>query len=247
MNSLINIENKEGNLIVSSREVAKNFEKEHFHVTRDIENIIEMLRNTDSSKLGSQPTKVGGLKTINEKMEVFHNEEGLFIESEFEHKGNIYKEYLLTRDGFTLLAIGFTGSKALGWKLKYIEAFNKMEKALKEVYHISETAIVNNVMAHLETRFFPEIDNRLKKYEENYRPTHANKIDINNYIKSGLGEDRGPSEVDLVKQRVLLMLDAEAWQDIPYKKLIENMRLIDESIRAVKSFRTKSQLSLFED
>ena len=38
------------------------------------------------------------------------------IESEFEHKGNEYTEYLLTRDGFSLLVMGFTGSKALQWK-----------------------------------------------------------------------------------------------------------------------------------
>lgn len=38
--------------------------------------------------------------------------------------------YLMDRDGFSLLVMGFTGDKALDWKLKYIEAFNKMEKAL---------------------------------------------------------------------------------------------------------------------
>lgn len=40
----------------------------------------------------------------------------MMIESEFEHKGNEYTEYLLTRDGFSLLVMGFTGSKALQWK-----------------------------------------------------------------------------------------------------------------------------------
>ena len=38
--------------------------------------------------------------------------------------------YYMNRDGFTLLAMGFTGSEALKWKLKYIEAFNTMEKKL---------------------------------------------------------------------------------------------------------------------
>jgi len=36
--------------------------------------------------------------------------------------------YQLTRDGFTLLAMGFTGKAALAWKIKYIEAFNKLEQ-----------------------------------------------------------------------------------------------------------------------
>ena len=220
MNNLINIQNKEGVMVVGSREVARNFDKRHDNLLRDIENLI-----SDSSKLRNE----------------------FFIESEYTNgRGQKYPEYLLTRDGFTLLAMGFTGKKALEWKLKYIEAFNKMESALKEVYHISETAIVNNVMNVLEDKLLIQIDERLSKYEENYRPTHANKIRINNYIKRGLGDFREDVEVELVKDRVLLALDAEAWQDVPYEKLIRNMHLIDESIRAVKSFRSKSQLSLFE-
>jgi len=38
---------------------------------------------------------------------------------------------LMTRDGFTLIVMGFTGKKALEWKLKYIEAFNSMEAELR--------------------------------------------------------------------------------------------------------------------
>lgn len=40
--------------------------------------------------------------------------------------------FIMNRDGFTLLAMGFTGEKALQFKLEYINAFNKMEKMLKE-------------------------------------------------------------------------------------------------------------------
>lgn len=40
--------------------------------------------------------------------------------------------YMMTRDGFALLAMGFTGKKALEWKVKYIQAFNAMENALLE-------------------------------------------------------------------------------------------------------------------
>jgi len=36
----------------------------------------------------------------------------------------------MNRDGFSLLVMGFTGKEALSWKLKYIDAFNKMEKTL---------------------------------------------------------------------------------------------------------------------
>ena len=108
MNELINVLNQEGNLVVSSREVARNFDKEHKNILRELENI-----------------KSEG---------VAQYWADLFIPSTYIHEQNKqeYKEYLLTRDGFTLLAMGFTGQKALQWKLKYIEAFNKMEEVIKK-------------------------------------------------------------------------------------------------------------------
>lgn len=112
MNELINVLNQDGNLVVSSREVAKNFDKEHYHVVEAIENKIKNLTH--------------------EKSGVAQNWTSLFIESEFYHKGNLYKEYLLTRDGFSFIVMGFTGSKADAWKLKYIDAFNKMEEIIKK-------------------------------------------------------------------------------------------------------------------
>lgn len=87
------------------------FEKRHDHVVRDIDALI--------AGLGS-PQNWGNL----------------FIESSYVHDQNKqkYKEYLLTRDGFSLLAMGFTGEKALKWKLEYIQAFNSMEAELKRIY-----------------------------------------------------------------------------------------------------------------
>lgn len=47
--------------------------------------------------------------------------------------GSVRKEpiVLITRDGFTILAMGFTGKKAMEFKIKYIDAFNRMEKDLQ--------------------------------------------------------------------------------------------------------------------
>ena len=215
----ITIENEQA--ITTSRNVAENFGKQHKHVLEAIDELTEGLAE---------------------------NSANLFYESEYVHPQNkrTFREIYMTKDGFTLLAMGFTGKRALEFKLAYIEQFNKMEEAIRGVYHVSETALTNNVMNAIEDKLFHKIDKRLEKYEENYRPTQANKIAFNSYIKSGLGDEREPGEADLVKRRVLLMLDAENWQDVPYKRLIENMRLIDESIQAVKSFRTKQQLNLFE-
>ena len=57
-----------------------------------------------------------------------------FIETTYKTDSNkkSYPEYLMNRDGFCLLVMSFTGQEATEWKIKYIEAFNAMEKKLKE-------------------------------------------------------------------------------------------------------------------
>jgi hypothetical protein len=45
--------------------------------------------------------------------------------------GRLDRSFDLTRDGYSLLAFGFTGAKALRFKVRYIEAFNAMEVALQ--------------------------------------------------------------------------------------------------------------------
>ena len=87
--------------VVSSRQVAESFGKMHKHVLDSIGEIIK----AENSALTS-----------------------MFFESSYKAgTGKSYPEYLMNRDGFTLLAMGFTGPKALQWKLKYIQAFNEME------------------------------------------------------------------------------------------------------------------------
>ncbi|MDY2734710.1 Rha family transcriptional regulator, partial [Intestinibacter sp.] len=104
---VVNITEKDGQAVVSSREVAQNFEKEHSKVLRVIKEKIEVNPILASPKY--------------------------FIETTYLDKSNRQsKEYLMTRDGFSFLVMGFTGAKADIWKLKYIEAFNKMETLIKE-------------------------------------------------------------------------------------------------------------------
>ena len=81
-NELINIENKNGVMVVSSREVANNFEKEHSKVIRSIENLIQ----NDSSQNWLQYFILNNYK---------------------DSSGKSNKEYLLTRDGFSLLVMVF--------------------------------------------------------------------------------------------------------------------------------------------
>lgn len=178
MSDLINIENKDGQLVVSSREVAKNFGKEHYNVLRDIENLIGGVVNfEDTPRSGEdggtpnfghtprrdedgvaeksadprEPKNGAGGQSVILRSDLEREESsgvtaensalisGLFIPSEYRHEqnGQIYREYLLTRDGFSLLVMGFTGAKALEWKLKYIAAFNAMEKKLTNMNNLS--------------------------------------------------------------------------------------------------------------
>lgn len=126
MNELINIQNQEGQLVVSSRQVAEHFDKQHKDVLESIRSIQGQISTAEFS--------------------------ALFILSSYKAaNGKNNPEYLLTRDGFTLLAMGFTGSKALEWKLKYIEAFNKMEQQLTKPMCI-EDLIIANAQALKEAR-----------------------------------------------------------------------------------------------
>ena len=101
----ITITNRDGKLTVSSLQVAADFGKQHKHVL----DVIEELKKGVAEKSAD-----------------------LFIEKTYQHPQNKqwYKCYDITRDGFSLLVMGFTGKKALEWKLKYIEAFNAMEQKL---------------------------------------------------------------------------------------------------------------------
>lgn len=98
-------ESAQGKIVTSSQAVAYYFEKQHRNVLRAIRG---MLKNEHTKEM--------------------------FYEYLYTDKQNdqTYPAFLMTRDGFTLLAMGFTGKKALEWKIRYIQAFNEMERKLKE-------------------------------------------------------------------------------------------------------------------
>lgn len=102
MNELtVNVRIEKDIMVTDSRNVAEVFGKEHNHVLRDIRNF-----EKDVSTFGQ-----------------------MFFESTMPDKyGRQQKVYLMNRDGFTLLAMGYTTASAIQWKLKYINAFNELEK-----------------------------------------------------------------------------------------------------------------------
>lgn len=95
--------NKEEVTVVTSLDVAETFEKEHRNVLKDIRE----LKCSEEFRL------------LNFVQSDYLNEQG--------HKQPMF---YMTRDGFTLLAMGYTGEKAMKFKEAYIKQFNTMEKAL---------------------------------------------------------------------------------------------------------------------
>lgn len=59
------------------------------------------------------------------------NERNFPLVKYLDQKGEARPMYNLTRDGFSLLVMGFTGEKAYRWKIEFINAFNKMESLIK--------------------------------------------------------------------------------------------------------------------
>lgn len=117
---------KEG-IVVRSMDIAKHFGKRHDHVLRDIDRLIRDAE-LHSPSVGTE----------------------MFFATTFTNERNReYREFLMNRDGFSLLAMGFIGQKALAWKLKYIAAFNQMEEALSAKEQ-SVMAAFNEAIAMLE-------------------------------------------------------------------------------------------------
>lgn len=120
------VEIRDNQVVVSSRQVAEYFGKEHRNILRDIEDIIIQ----------------GGMLNF-EHTQMFHKT--TYINEQNKQQ---YPMYLMNKDGFSLLVMGFTGKEALKWKIKYIEAFNDMEQYLKQlqVSNVDKKLLIANMM-----------------------------------------------------------------------------------------------------
>ena len=97
-----------GRPATTSLEVAKFFGKRHDNVLRDIDALLSQLPE-NSLQLNFEET---------------------YQEQETPLGVKQIRVFIIYRDGFMLLVMGYTGKKALGMKLAYIEAFNRMEEEL---------------------------------------------------------------------------------------------------------------------
>lgn len=116
MNYVVTLEKKENFYVVSSRIVAKQLGKRHSDVLRDLDKI---LINSNVGRLKNQSTYI----CVDLK--------NLIISNHYkDSKNRTYREYLLTKDGFTLYMFNIQGYN--DYKMAYINEFNRMEQALKK-------------------------------------------------------------------------------------------------------------------
>ena len=109
MEELIKIEVVNGKPCVTSLQVAEAFGKEHKNVLADIRKILE----DDKDNFGA----------LNFQLLSYSKELGDGITRE-------YPMYVMTKDGFILLAMGYTGEEAMKLKKAYIKRFNEMDAQL---------------------------------------------------------------------------------------------------------------------
>lgn len=140
-----------GKPVVGSRKVAEIFGKEHSKILRGIANITEAKSGLSESFINRN-----------------------FVPHEYKDPtGRVLPEYLLTRDGFVLLVMGFTGRTALRFKEAYINKFNEMELYISTLQ-----------TARME---FPELTQAILEAHDAPRQYHfSNEMDLINRIVLGM-------------------------------------------------------------
>lgn len=134
-----------GQAVTNSLLVAEKFGKNHKHVLDAIREIIK-----GCAEFSAYP---------------------LFAETTYQHpqNGQDYPMYIMNRDGFSLLVMGFTGKEALKFKLDFISAFNRMEAELRNSIRPDLTGITRKDLARMLLESETEIDHLRKESEEKDR------------------------------------------------------------------------------
>lgn len=211
MNEIV-LKEENGKVLASSREVAEKFGKRHSDVIRSIKNLIE----NDSTQNCVQCFR----------RSIYKDETG---------KSN--KMYMMNRDGFTFLVMGFTGKSANEWKWKYINAFNQMEEKLKSGNQLSEEERLKLQLFSKDASEVAYAHNRLvelataplvSQIEEQEPLVHfANKVsDSTNLISMGrMAKMLKEDHIDIGRNRLFLWLRNNGIlmkDNIPYQKYIDN-------------------------
>ncbi len=115
MNELVIMKNQQA--VTTSLVLAETFEKEHKSVIRAIEDKIQSAQNYADCKSAEDSA---------------HYDLMFYKDEYVDQRGRKQKMYVMTRDGWSFIAMGFTGAKADSFKLKYIDQFNQMEAHIKQ-------------------------------------------------------------------------------------------------------------------
>lgn len=205
-------------LTLDSREVAEMVEMEHKNLLRKIDEV-----NKDFNERKIELVK--------------YWEESTYKDA----KGEERRCLKITKRGCGFIAHKTTGTKGNIFTHKYMERFDEMESQLQgnNLVPIDE---IKNVIVEQVKEQLEKVD---IKYSDYVRPLSTEKRRISQYIKERLGIDKANDEYKQVKNRVLMLLGAEKWEDVPVETLLNSMNLIDESIKVIKSERPYKQMNWF--
>ena len=160
---------KEQQAVTTSLQVAQSFDKKHKHVLEAIESIKRSAENSANVEEVSEF----------ERMFVDGEEPDLY--------GRPRRVVFMNRDGFTLLAMGFTGKSAMQFKLQYIRAFNQMENHINQHQQIPDTprglALLALAANEEASERIDGIDERLTDIEENKLITTEDKGTIDRAVR----------------------------------------------------------------
>lgn len=146
MDELITI--RKDQAVTSSLQIAETFGRRHDRVLRAIENLL---------------------------VNVPKNGEVEFQKSTYvDAKGEERTIYFMNRDAFSLLVMGFTGKNAIEWKLKYISAFNAMEKLLAEKH--TSAWIESRKQGKITRRNETDVIKELVEYAKAQGSTHSDML-----------------------------------------------------------------------
>ena len=199
MNELVYLKADEA--FTDSLMVAEHFHKRHDHVLRAIDNLLETLPKNEERKMFKATTRKAD-------------------------DGQYHKMYLMNRDGFTLLAMGFTGKKALEWKLKYIDAFNKMETIIRE--KSTQAWLETRQQGKLTRKAETDIIKELVEYAKAQGSTHADMLymtysKLANSMCGIHGRDnatvRQLNNLSIFENLILQMIRAGIEQNLNYKQI----------------------------
>lgn len=148
MDNLVVIQNKQ--VVVSSRKVAESFNKMHKHVLASIKHLI------NSAEKSAQWFKQRSYKDSSGKSNI---------------------EYLMNRNGFMLLVMGFNGKTAIEMKIAYINAFDEMEAILRERQKPKQISLIEQS----EIKYVKPCDNA--EYMKQYAAVQAYLTVANDMFK----------------------------------------------------------------